>query len=159
MTIATLRTLLVPYTKHLESDFLMLNVCAKNRQHMNGPHSLQTARQLFQTLLEEPKIFAMAVLDIRTRDYLGHVFVDNVKEQAELVFLFDKQYWNQGIATEVLQRFLPTASHELGVQSLTANVDVDHHSSIRLLEKLGFQSCGRAVNEHGPYLMFTMTAR
>ena len=98
----------------------MLNVCAKNRQHMNGPHSLQTARQLFQTLLEEPKIFAMAVLDIRTRDYLGHVFVDNVKEQAELVFLFDKQYWNQGIATEVLQRFLPTASHELGVQSLTS---------------------------------------
>ncbi|MFA0440751.1 hypothetical protein BCU70_13830 [Vibrio sp. 10N.286.49.C2] len=157
MTIATLRTLLVPYTKHLESDFLMLNVCAKNREHMNGPHTLSSARQLFQTLLDEPKLFSMAVLDIRTRELLGHVFVDDINGQAELGFLFDKQYWNKGIATEVLQRFIPTACSELGVRRLTANVDVGHHSSIHLLEKFGFELSGQYTNDHGPYLAFTTT--
>lgn len=31
VTIATRRTLLIPYTEAFESDFLVLNYCAKNR--------------------------------------------------------------------------------------------------------------------------------
>lgn len=39
MTIATSRTLLVPYTEQLEHDFIKLNCCPINRAEMNGLHS------------------------------------------------------------------------------------------------------------------------
>lgn len=155
MTIATLRTVLIPYTDHLESDFLMLNVCAKNRKHMNGPHTLAKARTIFQSILSDPDIYAMAVLDIRTRDYLGHIFVNrHASSEGELGYIFDKQYWNKGIATEVLRAFIPDIVASLGLSKLTANVDTDHEPSIRLLQKLGFEQIGHAKDEHGRYLIF-----
>ncbi|MGR5176100.1 GNAT family N-acetyltransferase [Vibrio parahaemolyticus] len=158
MTIATLRTILIPYTDHFESDFLMLNVCAKNRKHMNGPHSLAKARTIFRSILNDPNIYAMAVLDIRTRDYLGHVFIEHLDDgTAELGYIFDKQYWNKGIGTEVLRAFIPDAVFTLGLKTLTANVDIDHEPSIRLLKKLGFAQCGHDKDEHGPYLIFQST--
>ncbi|GAL28001.1 GNAT family N-acetyltransferase [Vibrio sp. SCSIO 43140] len=158
MTIVTRRTILVPYTDYLESDFLMLNVCAKNRKHMNGPHTLATARRLFQSILSDSKFYAMAALDLRTRDYMGHIFIERGAEgEGEIGYIFDKQYWNKGIATEVLRAFIPDAVHTLGLKRLEANVDTDHASSIRLLSKLGFEQYGQAEDEHGPYYQFQST--
>lgn len=48
MTIATSRTLLVPYTEQLELDFIKLNCCPINRAEMNGPHSVASAKYLFK---------------------------------------------------------------------------------------------------------------
>ncbi len=159
MTIATRRTILVPYTDHLESDFLMLNVCAKNRKYMNGPHTLSSARALFQRVLNDTLIHAMAVLDIRSREYLGHVFVSKEEKttSGELGYIFDKLYWNRGIASEVLKAFIESVKTEMGLDALTANVDKGHTPSIRLVEKLGFEHHGIERDEFGAYHKYRLT--
>ncbi|MEL0611443.1 GNAT family N-acetyltransferase, partial [Vibrio echinoideorum] len=43
MTIATSRTLVVPYPEQLEHDFIKLNCSHINRAEMNGPHSITSA--------------------------------------------------------------------------------------------------------------------
>lgn len=108
MTIATRRTLLIPYTEAFESDFLVLNYCAKNRALMNGPTTVAAAKQLFQRVLHDSSLYAMAVLDNYNREYMGHVFIEFESEgRAELGFLFDKAYWGQGFASEALNAFSP----------------------------------------------------
>ncbi|CAH0526698.1 GNAT family N-acetyltransferase [Vibrio hippocampi] len=154
MTIVTQRTLLVPYTEELESDFVMLNVCAKNRQHMNGAHTVDSARALFQKVLTDKQQYAFAVLDIRTRDFIGHVFISLNEPTAELGYLFDKKYWRQGYATEVLSAFVPEAMKALSLSALCASVDIGHTASLRLLDKLGFDWVSEASDEFGPYLNY-----
>lgn len=154
MTIVTHRTILVPYSEDLESDFIMLNVCAKNRQYMNGVHTVDSARALFSEVLTGEQLYTLAVLDIRSRDFIGHLFIDLNQPIAELGYLFDSKYWNQGYATEVLLAFVPDAISTLELTSLCASVDPEHLASIRLLDHLGFEKVREARYEFGPYLNY-----
>ncbi|NGZ13232.1 GNAT family N-acetyltransferase [Vibrio aestuarianus] len=158
VTTATRRTLLLPYTDSLESDFLMLNCCAKNRAQMNGPKTVASAKQLFQRVLHDPNLYAMAVLDGYNREYMGHIFVELEEGGAELGFLFDKMYWGKGIATEALKAFVPTACHQLQLSRLKAMVNIDHRASIEVLKKIGFTLKGEKEDIFGPYFVFEFTS-
>ena len=94
MTIVTRRSLLVPYNESLQSEFLMLNCCAINRAEMNGAHTVASAKKLFNKVMTDRNVYAMAVLDSATRDYIGHVFISDLDNDPELGFIFDKNYWN-----------------------------------------------------------------
>ncbi|WP_373433239.1 GNAT family N-acetyltransferase [Vibrio anguillarum] len=157
VTTVTRRTLLLPYTDSLESDFLMLNCCAKNRAQMNGPKTVASAKQLFQRVLHDPHLYAMAVLDNYNREYMGHLFIELDEERAELGFLFDKLYWGKGIATEALKAFLPKAAYQLQRQKITATANIGHHASIAVLKKLGFELLGQKEDVFGPYWEFEFT--
>ena len=84
MTIVTRRALLVPYNDSLQSEFLILNCCAINRAQMNGPHTVSSAKQLFRKIMTDKSIYARAVLDSHTREYMGHVFISNLDTDPEL---------------------------------------------------------------------------
>ncbi|EKO3565225.1 GNAT family N-acetyltransferase [Vibrio metschnikovii] len=140
MTIVTRRTLIVPYTETFESDFLMLNCCAKNRAQMNGPKTVAAARQQFQRILHDPHLHAMAVLDNYNREYMGHLYVEVDEQSAELGFVFDKSYWGQGIANEALQAFFPKICQRLHLEKVMARVNAQHAAAQSILDKLGFVS-------------------
>jgi len=154
MTIATSRTLLVPYTEQLEHDFIVLNCCSVNRAEMNGPHTLKTAKRLFSEILSREKHFARAVIDNNTREYIGHLAITQFDGENELVFLIDKAFWNKGIASEVLRPFFSMACFELNIGHVMATVSVDHQASIRLLEKLGFTQQAIKKDAYGPYYLY-----
>lgn len=63
MAIVTRRMLLLPYNESLQLEFVMLNCCAKNRAEMNGPHTVASAKQLFEKILDDENIYSMAVLE------------------------------------------------------------------------------------------------
>lgn len=151
MTIVTRRVLLVPYNESLQSDFLVLNCCAKNRAQMNGPHTVATAKLLFQNILNDETLYARAVLDGRTRDYVGHIFISHLDSKPELGYIFDKAYWGQGIAYEALRAFFTKAVRDLRLPQINATSKVGHVASIRLLEKLGFELIGQKCDDFGPY--------
>lgn len=138
MTIVTRRTLIVPYTETLESDFLMLNCCAKNRAQMNGPKTVSAAREQFRRILHDPSLYAMAVLDNYNREYMGHLYLEVEQQQAELGFIFDKSYWGQGLASEALQAFFPKICQRFDLQRVTSLVNAQHLAAQSLLIKLGF---------------------
>ena len=49
------------------------------------------------------------------------------------------QFWSQGYALESASAVLSYAREKLGLKRVLAVVNSDNHSSIRLLEKIGFQ--------------------
>lgn len=49
------------------------------------------------------------------------------------------QFWSQGYALESASAVLSYARERLGLKRVLAVVNADNHSSIRLLEKIGFQ--------------------
>ncbi|GAK86977.1 N-acetylglutamate synthase [Vibrio ponticus] len=158
MTIATRRVLLVPYNDSLLSDFVVLNCCVKNRAHMNGPYSVSKARELFENILSDDTRYDRAVLDSFTREYIGHISVQGLSTEPELVFIFDKAYWGQGIASEALGAFFSKALRDLNLNSVKATANVDHVASIRLLEKLGFEKKGLNSDMYGPFYQFQFTS-
>lgn len=138
MTIATKRTLLLPYTEQFESYFLMLNCCSKNRSFLDGPLTVSSARDLFQQLLDSADIFSMAVLDNYNREYIGHLQLTVSKDIGNLLFIFDKAYWGKGFAYEALHSFIPHLCQRLSLTEIKATVDAQNGAAMRLLKKLGF---------------------
>lgn len=117
----------------------MLNCCAKNRAHLNGPYTVANAKLLFDKVLNDRNIHARAVFDNYNREYIGHVYIAHLDGKPELEFLFDKAYWGKGIATETLKAFVPKAIHELRLATVTAKVKSSHLAAIAVLKKLGFR--------------------
>ncbi|MGF1753328.1 GNAT family N-acetyltransferase [Vibrio makurazakiensis] len=154
MTIATSRALLVPYTESLEHDFIVLNCCSTNRAEMNGSHSIKSAKHQFKELLEGELHFSRAVLDSRTREYIGHLSILLVDGQYELTYLIDKAHWGKGIASEVLRPFFSLACFELGINEVIATVNAHHDASIKLLKKLGFVYQATKKDTFGPYYLY-----
>ncbi len=74
----------------------MLNCCAKNRAQMNGPHTVSSAKRLFEKVINHEGIYSMAVLDSQTREYMGHLFISQDGDIPELGFIFDKAHWGKG---------------------------------------------------------------
>ncbi|MBU2895765.1 GNAT family N-acetyltransferase [Vibrio hepatarius] len=158
MIIATHRTLLVPYNESLQSEFLMLSYCTMNRIQMDDYHTVSSAKPLFQRILHDPTIYALAVLDNHSRDYIGHVCIYRLGESPELGFLFDKAYWGQGIGSEVLKAFLPKALLDLNLRQLVTTVDCNHIPSIRIVEKLGFERLSDSVYPNPACLQYMFTS-
>ncbi|RTZ15387.1 N-acetyltransferase [Vibrio aquaticus] len=159
MTIVTRRALLVPYNDSLQSEFLMLNCCATNRAEMNGPHTVSSAKRLFNQVMNDENVHAMAVLDSLSRDYIGHVFISGLNsDEPELGFLFDKKHWGKGFASEVLQSFFPKAIYNLGLSKVVATANVGHMASIRILSKLGFVLNTQKEDMFGPYGEYVFTS-
>nr|WP_275658369.1 MULTISPECIES: GNAT family N-acetyltransferase [unclassified Vibrio] len=136
----------------------MLNCCAKNRAEMNGPHTVSSAKQLFQKVLHDHTIHALAVLDSRSREYMGHVFIYHLDTLPELGYLFDKAYWGQGFASEALKAFFPKVVRDLNLERVAATANTDHIPSIRILEKLGFELCAQKTDMFGPYNEYVFTS-
>lgn len=158
MTIVTRRSLLVPYNESLQSEFLILNCCAVNREQMNGPHTVSSAKQLFAKVMTDSSIYARAVLDSQTREYMGHLFISDLDSEPELGYIFDKAFWGKGIASEALQAFLPKAVRDLRLERVIATSNIDHDASIKILKKLGFELQGQKSDTFGPYYEYLFTS-
>ncbi|NVD06090.1 GNAT family N-acetyltransferase [Vibrio sp. JPW-9-11-11] len=158
MTIVTRRSLLVPYNESLQSEFLLLNCCAINRAQMNGAHTVSSAKQLFNKVLNDRNIYSMAVLDSHSREYMGHVFICDLDSEPELGFIFDKDYWGRGLASEVLLAFFPKALRDLNLTRVTATANTDHQPSMRILTKLGFHWRASKQDTFGPYNQYLFTS-
>ncbi len=158
MAIVTRRMLLLPYDESLQLEFVMLNCCAKNRAEMNGPHTVASAKELFEKILDDGNTHSLAVFESASREYMGHIFISQLNSNPELGFIFDKAYWGKGLATEALKAFLPKACRELGLNKVTATVNCGHQASIAVLEKLGFTKISESKDLYGPYFEMEFTS-
>ncbi|WP_162062592.1 GNAT family N-acetyltransferase [Vibrio taketomensis] len=157
MTIATRRVILVPYNESLLSDYIVLNCCVKNRFYLNGPYTVSKAKQEFNQLLNDNQIYARAVLDSFTHEYIGHIALSDLSLQPTLVFVFDKSYWGQGIAAEALGAFLKKARRDLSLTHVCAVNSVEHMAAIRVLQKLGFENKGPSSDGEDQYVEHQFT--
>jgi len=75
-------------------------------------------------------------------------FNHDVKTQSlEFGYVLNQDYWGNGYMYEAMQAFVPALQDTLDLELLTASVEVDNTSSLKLLDKLGFSRSRRFVEE------------
>jgi RimJ/RimL family protein N-acetyltransferase len=80
--------------------------------------------------------------DDRIVGTLAFFHVDVIAKKAEIGFALGRAYWKNGYMLEALQAALRYAFAEMKLRRIEADVDPRNSSSIRVLERLGFQKEG-----------------
>jgi len=84
---------------------------------------------IYLTLLKEDQT-AIGICGLVKRDGLDDV---------DIGYAFLPQYWSKGYATESATAVLYYARNTLGIKRVLGITTIDNHSSIHVLEKLGFK--------------------
>ncbi len=69
--------------------------------------------------------------------------------EVELGYLFAREVWGKGFATEAAQACLRYGFAEIGFQKIIALTDTDHEKSQNVLRKIGFRIRGIEKNDDG----------
>ena len=80
---------------------------------------------------------------------IGIKDIDYVNKKAKIGYWIGKQYQGKGIATESVKLVVNYAFDELKLEEISACVFPENNSSIRVLEKNGFEKT-KEVNEYHP---------
>ncbi|MEY8537918.1 GNAT family N-acetyltransferase [Lactococcus muris] len=64
-------------------------------------------------------------------------------EIAELAYVLNKRYWNQGLMTEALQVLTDTCLQQIGLKAIVLNCDTKNYGSIQVAKKAGYRRAGR----------------
>jgi RimJ/RimL family protein N-acetyltransferase len=92
----------------------------------------------WQDILNNPKITVRTIL--ADGEVAGSILAYKDEETPEISYWVDKARWGQGITTAAVGQFL----EEVTERPLRARAVVDNVSSIRILERWGFQRVGEA---------------
>lgn len=71
---------------------------------------------------------------------IGRAGIEPKEDCAELGYVIAKEYQSQGYATEVCRAILAYARDKLGLTEVCARVRKDNAASVRICEKLGFET-------------------
>lgn len=90
-----------------------------------------------------PELGLWATIHRQTNRFIGRCglipwTIDN-RLEVELAYLLAKEFWRQGLASEIGAAIVHYAFTELRLNRLIALIDCDNIASIRTAEKLGFQ--------------------
>lgn len=117
----------LPYPYTMENARWWLDFACKN-EGKNG---------VFRKVLADGKV-------------IGNITVERLpdvrKNDGELGFVFAREYWGKGIATEAAKLICDIAFRELSLNRLTAQVYEGNIASRRVLEKCGFTLEGNFKN-------------
>jgi ribosomal-protein-alanine N-acetyltransferase len=85
-----------------------------------------------------------AVVEKATGKVVGSCGFSYIAALSEIDFgyVFAREHWGRGFATEAARAAFRDGFERLGFEEVTANTDVEHSVSRRVLEKLGFEYRG-----------------
>lgn len=64
-------------------------------------------------------------------------------KEAELAYVLNKQYWNQGLMTEALQVLTEVCLEKIELKAIVLNCDTKNYGSIQVAKKAGYRRVGR----------------
>lgn len=80
-------------------------------------------------------------------------------EEAELGYLFAREKWGKGFATEAASACLKYGFENIGLTKIIALTDIDHVKSQKVLEKIGFAPRGVEKTDDGDDLVFEIAGQ
>jgi ribosomal-protein-alanine N-acetyltransferase len=146
--IQTPRLLLRLFTERDESDVHEYGSDAVVAQYTDwGPNAAAQTRDRIQGYLKDqmtwPRDEVYLAVELRTEHkVIGTIRLKIQDEQtrtADFGFVFHRQYWNQGYATEATSAVLRVAFTTLGLHRVRATCDTRNVGSWRVMEKVGMQ--------------------
>lgn len=78
------------------------------------------------------------------------------QEEVEIAYMIDKAYWGLGLGTEAARGIRDYAFQKLGLTRLVCFIDPQNAASIRVAVNVGMAFEREAVDEHGPYHIYSM---
>ncbi|MEE4258719.1 MAG: GNAT family N-acetyltransferase [Bacteroidales bacterium] len=115
------------------------------------PESIEETKSVIKPWVLEnetssPRNYTFAIENKADDDFIGLFGLKLGKEkfkQAEVWYKIQPEYWNKGIATEVLARIMDYGFNALGLHRIQAGCAVENVGSIKVLEKVGMTREGR----------------
>lgn len=117
-------------------------------------HSPMQAEWYVRKLLAEwleLRGFHFAIWEKEQANIIGFIqltAVDWRVPKGEVRFFIDREYENQGLMTEALQKMVLFAFDQLGLEKISARPAMDNYASQRLVRKVGFQREGDLRADH-----------
>jgi ribosomal-protein-alanine N-acetyltransferase len=110
-----------------------------------GPRTVAETHSYLERMLasqrEQPRlVWELGVLDVSAGRVVGacDLTLENPGE-ADLGFIFSREVWGRGYATEVAQAMVRAGFDQLGLSRIFSTCDVENHASARVLEKAGLR--------------------
>ena len=69
----------------------------------------------------------------------------------------DRRYWRRGLGVEAARGIRDYAFNQLGLSRLICMIDGENAASIGVAEGIGMTFEKEVVDEHGPYLIYSMS--
>ncbi len=96
-----------------------------------------------------------AVIEKSSGEIVGSCgFARREMKEIELGYLFARQVWGKGFATEAASACLKYAYEKIGLIYVIALTDLDHEKSQNVLRKIGFRERGIEKTEDGEDIVF-----
>jgi [ribosomal protein S5]-alanine N-acetyltransferase len=116
-----------------------------------GPNSIEDTRAFLaeaiaQATNPERTEFTLAAVHASSGRLIGSVAIGVTSAQhrrGEFGFVFHRDFWSQGYATEAAELLLRFGFERLQLRRISATCHPDNHASARVLEKAGLQYEGR----------------
>jgi RimJ/RimL family protein N-acetyltransferase len=125
-----------------------------------GPNILKQTQDFLDRAINRQKEktridYELAVILKETNKLIGGCRINKVSEiQAHIGYIYNKNYWGYGYATETAKALVAFGFNDLGVHRIYATCDPDNIASQRVLEKAGLILEGRLREDmmiHGEY--------
>ncbi|MFN2198402.1 MAG: GNAT family N-acetyltransferase [Anaerolineales bacterium] len=130
----------------------------------DAPRNLEETREELEWFLNghprHPQLGLWAAVYKPTGDFIGRCgllpWTIDGREEVEVAYLFARDYWGQGLGTEVARALVAYGFEQLGFSRLISLVESENLASIRVAEKAGmaFEKVGR--DDKGPYWVFAV---
>ena len=99
-----------------------------------------------------------AVVERSSGEIIGSCgFARLATEEVEFGYLFARQVWGKGFATEAASACLKYGFEKIGFEKVIALTDVTHERSQNVLKKIGFTERGIEKTGDGEDLVFEIT--
>ena len=79
------------------------------------------------------------------------------QDEVEVAYMIDKRYWRRGLGVEAARGIRDYAFNQLGLSRLICMIDGENAASIGVAEGIGMTFGKEVVDEHGPYLIYSMS--
>lgn len=128
-------------------DILIIRSNDKVMEFMDRPQmiSLQESEEFIKSMIEDYKNqrgINWGIIEKATNKFIGYFGFWKIKSadcRGEIGFALKPDYWGNGYMSETMVKILTFGFKNLMLHSIEANVNPKNKSSIKLLEKHGFQ--------------------
>ncbi len=77
------------------------------------------------------------------------------RQEVEVAYLLAERYWRQGLGTEVAQAIVQYGFEVLQMPRLICMMDKENVASVKVAENMGMSFEKAAVDDKGPYLLYS----
>lgn len=146
----TKRLLLRPVTL-ADANAMFAYASDEENTRWNFPvnQTLEETKAAIQNIYLKTPLGRYGIVLKGTNSFIGTIDLMNFSDGkiAELGYIINKNYWNQGLATEASQKILALCFEKLGLEEVHGYCALNNPASARVLSKLGMTEIERLPND------------